>query len=40
LAERGVLAIPFTSERLRFATHHDVTAEDVDEALRIIRDVV
>lgn len=35
-ADVGVLAVPFGPERFRMVTHLDVTAEDIEEALRRI----
>jgi len=39
MAEKGVLALPFGKGRIRFVTHKDVNEEDIEEALKIIRNI-
>ena len=39
MADKGVLALPFGKGRIRFVTHKDVNEEDIEEALKIIRDI-
>jgi len=36
LADRGVLGVGFGPETVRFVTHHDVIAGQIDEALRVV----
>ena len=40
LKERGVLASLFGPRKVRFTTHKDVTREDIEQALRIIKEVL
>ncbi|MEL7058402.1 MAG: GntG family PLP-dependent aldolase [Acidobacteriota bacterium] len=37
LADRGVLAIPTAADALRFVTHRDIGAQDIDRALAAMR---
>ncbi len=39
MADKGVLALPFGKGRIRFVTHKDVNEEDIEEALKIIRNI-
>jgi len=38
--ERGLLAVPFGRGRMRMVTHLNITQDDIDEALRRVRDAV
>jgi threonine aldolase len=40
IAEHGILALPVGPERVRMITHNDVTREDVERALELIRGVL
>ena len=40
LDERGVRCLPIDPYRLRFVTHHDVTAEQIEHALGVIGEVL
>jgi threonine aldolase len=40
LAARGVLVVPFGPKRLRAVTHLDVSAEDVEQAAEVMREVL
>src|SRR5262249_18665597 len=40
LAERGVLAVPVDSERVRMVTHLDVNRGDVEKAIEVVREVI
>ena len=40
LEARGVRALPMASHRVRFVTHRDVTAEQIEAALPVIRDLL
>jgi threonine aldolase len=40
LEEKGVRSLPIDSHRLRFVTHHDVTTEQIDYALKAIAEVL
>lgn len=39
MAEKGVLALPFGKGRIRFVTHKDVNEEDIEEALKVIKNI-
>jgi len=40
LREQGVLAVPTGAYEVRFVTHHDVSLDDIDQAVRVIREVL
>lgn len=40
LREHGVLAVPTGSYEVRFVTHHDVSADEIDQAVRVVRKVI
>jgi threonine aldolase len=37
LKENGVLALPFSQTKIRFVTHMDVSRDDIDQAIKIIK---
>jgi threonine aldolase len=39
MGKRGVLALPFGKNRIRFVFHKDIMEEDVDIALSVIRSI-
>jgi len=39
MAEKGVFALPFGKGRIRFVTHKDVNEEDIEEALKVIKNI-
>jgi len=39
MREKGVLALPFGSGRIRFVTHKDVNEEDVEHAIKVLKEM-
>jgi threonine aldolase len=40
LSKRGVLAVPVDSERVRMVTHLDLSRDDIEKAVNVIREVI